>query len=192
MVYSDCGATVPVAEVRRPFAKLVFRTRAARMALLCAFSCAVVTGCLFQGKSPAGSTAAAHPKSPATDRYKVKADTTPFYIYGPQQPSGPDVSLKKDARLTMVSRSFGYSRVTTTDGKTGYVGTEDIEPLSAEEIANENAALQPVPLPLPPGAGSQGSGGTYTIPPEAGNDERLPLSDPAPTPKPMLTAPFRY
>jgi hypothetical protein len=193
MGYSDCRATVPVAEVRRPFAKLASRTRAVSMALLCAFSCVVVTGCLSQGKSAAGATkAAAHPGAPATDRYKVKAATTAFYTYGPQQPSGPDETLKKDSRVTMVSRSFGYSRVTTSDGKTGYVGTEDIEPLSAEEIADENAALQPQPLPLPPGAVSQGSGGTYTIPPEAGNDERLPLSDPAPTPKPTLTAPFRY
>jgi hypothetical protein len=155
---------------------------------LCLLACAAA-GCQSRSKTASAATpATAGSNVPANDRYKVKADTADFYAYGPQQPSGPDETLKKDARLTLVGRAFGYSRVTLADGKTGYIGTEDITPLSAAEIAAEDAALQP----LPQAEAQQRLGGSYTIPPEAGNDERLPVADPSPAPKPALTTPFRF
>jgi hypothetical protein len=149
------------------------------------------TACSAGGGKAANPPVAANANAPAADRYKVTADTTPFYRYGPQEANGPDETLKKDAELTMIKRSSGYSEVTAPDGQTGYVGTDDIGQLSAQEVAAENAAQQQAAQ-----AAAQKrlglSGGTYTIPPEAGNDERLPVADTAPTPKPTPTPTFRY
>jgi hypothetical protein len=146
-------------------------------------------GCQSGEKKGANTPATAKAKAPATDRYKVTADTTPFYTYGPQEPNGPDDILKKDTKLTLLQRSYGYSRVTTPDGKSGYVGTEDIGPLSAEDLADENAAVQLMPADAEKRLGPMPGG--YTIPPEAGNDERLPVSD-APTPTPAPATPFHF
>ncbi len=87
------------------------------------------SGCQSGEKKGAKPPAAA--AAPGSDRYKVTADTTNFYSYGPQEPNGPDSVLKKDTKLTLIKREFGYSRVKTPDNQTGYVGTEDIGPLSA-------------------------------------------------------------
>jgi hypothetical protein len=159
-------------------------------AVLCAMVLAAA-GCQAGGKKTANAPAA-NANAPASDRYKVTADTTAFYLYGPQQPSGPDQTLKKNDKLTMLKRSYGFSRVKAPDGQTGYVGTEDIAPLTPEEIADEDAALQQVPMPDAETQKRMGAMGGYTIPPEAGNDERLPVADPSPSPKPTLNAPFRY
>ncbi len=72
----------------------------------------------------------ATPKSaqPQTDHYMVTAESTPFYRYGPAQGTGPDFMLVKDRRITMLKRSFGFCRVATEKGQTGYVPTEDIAP----------------------------------------------------------------
>ena len=137
---------------------------------------------------------------PNADRWKVKADTTPFYHYGPQQLNGSDQDLKKDTRITMLERSRGYSRVRLPSNEVGYVGTEDITPLDANEIAAEDAQkLAATAAAAPPGAltGPMGStpaagGPRYTIPAEAGRSESLPTADPNPTPKPPPPAIFRY
>jgi hypothetical protein len=154
---------------------------------LCALALAG-TGCSGD-KEAANPPAAAN--APASDRYKVTAETADFYLYGPQQPNGPTLTLKKDTRLTMVKRAYGYSRVNTPDGQTGYIGTEEIAPLSPEELADEAAAMQQVPSAETLKRMGPMEGG-YTIPPEAGNDERLPVPDASPSPKPTLTQPFHY
>ncbi len=149
-------------------------------------------GCLSKGTKAANPPATAGAPANAK-RYKVLADATPFYKYGPQQPNGPDLKLRKDTELTLVKRSFGFSEVTVSDGETGYVGTEDITPLTAEDLAAEAAAQQQMAAAA---AGMPSSGavkGVYTIPPGAGNDERLPVADPSPAGKPSPpAAPFRY
>ena len=145
-------------------------------------------GCQSGAKKGANPPAAAN--APASDRYKVTAATSNFYLYGPQEPNGPDSVLKKDSKLTLIKREFGYSRVKTSDGQTGYVGTEDIGPLSPEDIADENAAVQLMPADVQKRLGPMPGG--YTIPPEAGNDERLPVADSSPTPKPTPPPPFHY
>jgi hypothetical protein len=75
---------------------------------------------------------------PKTDRYMVTALRTPFYRYGPAQATGADFVLMKGQNVTLLKRSFGYSQITTADGTSGYVATEDIGPAPA-----------PTPTPKP-------------------------------------------
>ncbi len=60
-------------------------------------------------------------------KYVVTAPKTQFYKYGPAQTFGADFQLNKDQPVTMIERSFGYSRVMTGDGITGYVPSEDLK-----------------------------------------------------------------
>ncbi len=164
-----------------------------------------LSGCRSGGA--AGATTAANNAAPlpadgavpSADRWKVRADTTPFYHYGPQQLNGSDQDLKKDTRITMLERSRGYSRVRLPSNEIGYVGTEDVIPLDANEIAAEDAqklaaaaALAPPgALTSPMGTVTPAAGGPrYTIPAEAGRSESLPTRDPNPTPPPPTI--FRY
>ena len=97
--------------------------------LLCA---ALLPGCA--GSSGAG----VHAGEP----YIVKTQHTPFYSYGPSQPSGPDSSLPRGARLTMLSYAYGYSHIAIEGtGQTGYVSTDDIGPAGP--------APEPTPIPIP-------------------------------------------
>lgn len=59
--------------------------------------------------------------------YEV-ATATPFYRLGPQQPSGPDLSLDEGRRVKMLKRSFGFSQVMLDNGWDGWVATEAIRP----------------------------------------------------------------
>ena len=152
-------------------------------------------GCLRPGGSANGSAATpADAPVKNADRYKVAADTTPFYHYGPQQLNGSDDDLKKDTRLTMLNRGRGYSQVRLPNNETGYVGTEDIAPLSPAEIAAEDAqklaAITPAGVAATANARTTLKGPAYTIPPEAGNAEGLPQLSPTPTPPPAGI--FRY
>ena len=84
--------------------------------------------------------ACATPKGriPTTDRFWVTASRTPFYHYGPAQATGADYVLIKGQNVTLVKRSFGFSQITTADGQSGYVATDDIVPAPA-----------PTPTPKP-------------------------------------------
>jgi len=84
--------------------------------------------------------ACATPKGPlpTTDHYWVTASRTPFYHYGPAQATGADFMLMKGQNVTLVKRSYGYSQITTADGQSGYVATDDIGPAPA-----------PTPTPKP-------------------------------------------
>ena len=164
-------------------------------------------GCLRQGATTATAANNAAPLPTngavsAADRWKVTADTTSFFRYGPQQLNGSDLELKKETRITMVKRGHGYSQIRMADNQTGYVGTEDITPLSAQEIAAEDAqkvaAAQAAAALLSPVPGQGGGGGTYnsgprvSIPSEAGRSESLPTNDPGVTPTPPPPTIFRY
>jgi hypothetical protein len=69
---------------------------------------------------------------PAGSRYMVMGKQTPFYKYGPAQTFGADFNLKEGQRVTMIERGFGYSRVMTDDGVTGYVPSEEVTPAPPE------------------------------------------------------------
>lgn len=73
--------------------------------------------------------------------YVVKADFTPLYRTGPQQPNGPDQSLPKDTLVTLLKKSFGFSRVQLENGLNGYVATEDLQVAPPERIAPPEAVV---------------------------------------------------
>ena len=148
--------------------------------------CALGVGCSLDEGDNASATAPAASGSEVP--YRVSADTTGFFHYGPQQASGPDLSLKKDTRLAMLKRGFGYSQVRTSDGQVGYVGTSDITPVSAEELASERAQMAAAQT-ASTGRRNPAIVGEYSIPPEAGNREKLPEPEVKPTPNPAM---FRY
>lgn len=90
---------------------------------------------------------------------------TPLYRYGPQQGGAPDAWLRKDDRIRMLRREFGYSFVQSGDAQTGYVSNEDLAP------------APPVSRPL-----IESSGERETHAP-------LPAAEEPPLPKPDLEAP---
>jgi hypothetical protein len=116
--------------------------------------------------------------------YEVSAPQTGFYKYGPAQTFGPDFSLPRGAKVTMLQNAWGFARVMTDDGTAGYVASDDLKP----------ALLPPTDLPT-----RTGSSGGIRIPPsgkpkrsnvlptlgsplfEAGD---LPLPDNSQPPKP--------
>ncbi len=127
--------------------------------------------------------------------YIVIQDFSPFYLIGPMQARGPDASLPKDTRVTLVRQESGYSRVQLSDNRTGYV-------------ANEHMAPAPPPPPPPKITETRkrrGSGGArYTgeqvndtpLPDAPSPDlniapEDVPVVAPAPTP-PVEKPKFRF
>lgn len=64
--------------------------------------------------------------SAAGGAYVVTASKANFFKYGPAQGAGPDFNLLKGQRVTMVKREFGFSKVQTAEGETGYVATEEL------------------------------------------------------------------
>ena len=139
-------------------------------------------GCGAGCTTPKGTAQSA---ATGADAYKVVVASTPFYSFGPQQPHGPDRLLEKGVEVTMLHRAFGFSRVRMTDGRAGYIGTGDIAPLTAADLAADQAAARQAallarlqqPRPRSP------EGSSSPIPPAAGNEEQLPQAEPSPTPK---------
>jgi hypothetical protein len=76
------------------------------------------------------------PQSPApkTDQFQVSVPRAQFYKYGPSQSFGPDFVLVKGQRVTVTKRSFGFTRVVTQDGVTGYVASEELEPAPPDPV----------------------------------------------------------
>jgi hypothetical protein len=95
-----------------------------------------VTGC--QSTGGATSTPVGH--------YTVRVQT-PMFRYGPAQNFGPDFSLPQGQHVIMLKKEFGYSRVMTDDGQSGYVASEDL-----------------VPAPPPPPPPKTSSGGFARVP----------------------------
>jgi hypothetical protein len=163
------------------------KLRPGAWACLMAAALLAVAGCANQDDPDDAPNHAAAPEGGVP--YRVSVDFTPFYRNGPQQPNGPDMSLKKDARVAVLKRGYGYSQIRTSDGQVGYVGTSEITALSAEELAAERASQLALTTPQTPQKKSRAIVGEYMIPPEAGNMERLPEPEVKPTPNPAM---FRY
>jgi hypothetical protein len=58
--------------------------------------------------------------------YMISSPKSEFYKYGPAQAFGPDLSLDRGQRVTMLQRQYGFSHVMLPDGTGGYVPTEDL------------------------------------------------------------------
>lgn len=153
--------------------------------------CAAGGGKTADGAQAAPSAEVGAPVKPQF-RYRVVEDQADFFRISPQQPGGADQHLKKDLRITLVKRYGGYSQV-EANGTTGYVASDQIAQISAQEAAAEDAAelaRQAPPNALAPTL--DGPGGAYSIPPEATRDTVLPVPDANATPKPTPNPMFRY
>ena len=91
-----------------------------------------VAGC----SNPNPTTAAAGGKF-----FAVTAESTGFYLYGPQQGNGADKQLEKGTLVSLIRPSFGYCKIKLTTGESGYVSNEDIGLASPALVA---AATAPV------------------------------------------------
>ena len=65
---------------------------------------------------------------PKSGSYVVTALTAEFFKYGPAQSFGPDFTLKKGDRVNMLEHTWGFSKVMTENGVSGYIASEEIEP----------------------------------------------------------------
>jgi hypothetical protein len=68
-------------------------------------------------------------------RYMVSAPRAQFYKYGPAQAFGADLVLNHGQKVTMLETSFGYSKVMTEEGISGYVASDELEPAPPEPAA---------------------------------------------------------
>ena len=83
--------------------------------------------------------------------YAVSAKQAQVYRFGPSQPTGADALLKQGQRIIMLRQEYGYSRVMTEDGMTGYIANDFIAPAPPPEKPRASpgiAAWQNLP-PLP-------------------------------------------
>src|SRR5262249_53800948 len=83
--------------------------------------------------------------------YMVTAKVAQIYRFGPAQPTGADILLKQGQRVIMLRQEYGYSRVMTEDGLTGYVANDFIMPTTPPEkprgLAGSLAWANLPPLP---------------------------------------------
>ena len=121
--------------------------------------------------------------APPGSRFQVSAHSAQFYKYGPAQSFGADFVLPKGQRVIMLDRSFGFSRVMTDDGISGWVASEDIAP------------APPEPRRTTVTAGRRGGGGSprlYSGPRKQSRVEAVPgdpLFDMSDLPPPMPEEP---
>jgi hypothetical protein len=83
--------------------------------------------------------------------YAVTAKQAQVYRFGPAQPTGADALLKEGHKLLMLRKEYGYSRVMTEDGMTGYISNDFIAPTTPPERprtgTSGNFAMNLPPLP---------------------------------------------
>ena len=79
-----------------------------------------------------GACAATGPVIPPGTVCVVTTPRAPFYKYGPAQSFGADLLLPYGTRVTMLERSTGFSRVMGEHGISGYVASDQIEPVPPE------------------------------------------------------------
>src|SRR5689334_24551548 len=90
------------------------------------------------------------PPATKSPLYAIKPEASAFYRFGPQQGNGPDRELTRDTVVTVIRRSFGYSKVRLEDGESGFVANDDLVPAPQRLIAQvENSSTEPAE-PLPP------------------------------------------
>ena len=107
--------------------------------------------------------------------YAVSAKRAEFYLYGPQQASGPDLKLPQDTLVMLIRPSFGYSKVKLMNGQQGYVASQDIRAAPPEVVS---ASINP-PINIEPSRSRKFHFDPRLLPPEP-----LPNDAPEPTPIP--------
>ncbi len=114
--------------------------------------------------------------------YAVTANQTPFYKYGPQQGSGPDMQLAHDSIMKVIRPSFGYVKVKLQGGESGYVASEDIRPAAPTLVAEKLAPPPEVTTPTIASHSEQGEqfGLNSDDPRLIAPPEPLPEEGPAP------------
>lgn len=128
---------------------------------------------------------------PALERggklYAVTAESTAFYRYGPQQGSGPDMSLPRDTLVNLIRPSLGYSKVKLlADGQEGFVASEDIQAAPPHLAATMNAPA-PAPAAFSPAPAAEqfnlnSDDSRVIAPPEALPNPDVARESAAPTP----------
>jgi hypothetical protein len=81
--------------------------------------------------------------------FAVKVDKTAFYEFGPMQARGPDRQLSRDTLVTLIRRSFGYSKVRLEDGQVGFVANDDVDRAPERLIAQTRSDADDLPPPPP-------------------------------------------
>lgn len=120
--------------------------------------------------------------------YAVSAKQAQLYRFGPSQPMGADQMLRQGDRIIMLRQEYGYSRVMTEDGTTGYIANDFIAPAPPPEKPRTIPASALAWANLPPlpsrGTGIPGvSSANRAIlqsDPLFGGDKLPPLPDPDP------------
>lgn len=77
---------------------------------------------------------------PSGARFVVAVPKAAFYKYGPAQAFGPDFQLNEDTKVTIRQYSAGFSHVTTSDGISGYMSTDDLKPAPPDPPTPEESA----------------------------------------------------
>ncbi len=162
--------------------------------LLCGlhFALVCVAAALF------GGCAASRPGKGDT-YYAVSAKLAQVYRFGPSQPTGADALLKQGQRITMLRQEYGYSRVMTEDGLTGYIANDLIAPAPPPEKprAIPSSALAWANLPPLPSRGtgipgvSSANRAILQSAPLFGDDRLPPLPDADGRPQKKLPG-FRF
>jgi hypothetical protein len=93
----------------------------ARMAIVC-----LASGFLAGCTASKGGSEVGH--------YSVRVPQTAMYRYGPAQNFGADFNLTQGQHVVMLGKDYGYSRVMTDDGQSGYVATEDLVPAAPPAV----------------------------------------------------------
>ena len=172
--------------VRRAHRALLLTAAGGLLAML-------ATGCAGGGKSggDAGPASAVDASVKPEQRYKVLADEVDFFHNSVLQPGGADEKLKRDTRVTLIKHYGGYAQI-QANGTTGYVASNEVGPLSAADLAAEEAVARAQQAPAGALAPVSGPGSTYSIPPEATRETVLPVPDSSPAGKPTPNPMFRY
>ena len=95
-----------------------------RWVLTCVIACAVAL---------ALSSCATSKPAKGNVYYAVSAKLAQVYRFGPSQPTGADALLKQGQRIVMLRQEYGFSRVMTDDGMTGYIANDLIAPAPPPE-----------------------------------------------------------
>jgi hypothetical protein len=107
--------------------------------------------------------------------YAVSVKRAEFYLYGPQQASGPDRKLPQDTLVMLIRPSFGYSKVKLMNGQQGYVASQDIRAAPPEVVSA---------VTNPPVSNEISRTPKFHLDPRLLPPEPLPNDAPEPTPIP--------